>query len=55
MDHAPVDYHDIAIHHDFSFDTEYRFGLIEKETLRGNKQYPARKPALELSELVRRT
>jgi len=29
MDHAPVDFHDIAVHHDFSFDKEYRFRLIE--------------------------
>ena len=30
MDHAPVDFHDIAAHHDFVFDKEYRLGLIEK-------------------------
>lgn len=30
MDHAPVDFHDIATHHHFSFDKEYRFRLIEK-------------------------
>jgi len=30
MDHAPVDFHDIAIHHDFSFDKKYRLALIEK-------------------------
>lgn len=29
MDHAPVDFHDIALHHDFTFDKEYRLGLIE--------------------------
>ena len=29
MDHAPLDFHDIAMHHDFSFDREYRFKLIE--------------------------
>ena len=29
MDHAPVDFHDIAVHHDFTFDKEYRLGLIE--------------------------
>src|SRR5690606_35760222 len=30
MDHAPVDYHDILLHHDFSFDQKYRLKLIEK-------------------------
>lgn len=29
MDHAPVDYHDILGHHDFSFDKNYRRSLIE--------------------------
>lgn len=29
MNHAPVDFHDIAVHHDFTFDKEYRLGLIE--------------------------
>lgn len=29
MDHAPVDFHDIAVHNDFTFDKEYRLGLIE--------------------------
>ena len=29
MDHAPVDFHDIAQNHDFSFDKEYRLKLIE--------------------------
>jgi glutamate-1-semialdehyde 2,1-aminomutase len=30
MDHAPVDFHDIALHHDFALDKEYRLRLIEK-------------------------
>lgn len=30
MDHAPVDYHDIALHHDAAFDKNYRLRLIEK-------------------------
>jgi glutamate-1-semialdehyde 2,1-aminomutase len=30
MDHAPSDYHDIAEHHDFAFDKEYRFELIRR-------------------------
>lgn len=30
MDHAPVDYHDIAKHHDFTFDKNYRLKLIEQ-------------------------
>ncbi len=30
MDHAPVDYHDILRHHDFSIDRQYRLELIEK-------------------------
>lgn len=30
MDHAPVDYHDIAEHHDFAFDKAYRLKLIEE-------------------------
>lgn len=30
MDHAPVDFHDMAMHHDFEFDKEYRVKLIEK-------------------------
>jgi glutamate-1-semialdehyde 2,1-aminomutase len=30
MDHAPQDFHDIAMHHDFTFDREYRFKLIER-------------------------
>lgn len=29
MDHAPVDFHDIAVHHDFTFDKEYRLELIK--------------------------
>jgi glutamate-1-semialdehyde 2,1-aminomutase len=30
MDHAPVDYHDIVQHHDFTFDKNYRLKLIEQ-------------------------
>ncbi|HEY9262271.1 aspartate aminotransferase family protein [Chitinophaga sp.] len=30
MDHAPVDFHDIAQHHDFAFDKNYRLKLIEQ-------------------------
>jgi glutamate-1-semialdehyde 2,1-aminomutase len=30
MDDAPVDFHDIAAHHDFTFDKEYRLGLIDR-------------------------
>jgi glutamate-1-semialdehyde 2,1-aminomutase len=30
MDHAPVDWHDIAAHHDFERDLRYRLALIEK-------------------------
>jgi glutamate-1-semialdehyde 2,1-aminomutase len=30
MDHAPVDWHDIAEHHDMKFDLRYRQALIEK-------------------------
>ncbi len=30
MDHAPVDWHDIAEHHDFALDEKYRRALIEK-------------------------
>ena len=30
MDHAPVDWHDIAAHHDFRFDTRMRHELIER-------------------------
>ncbi len=30
MDHAPTDFHDIAEHHNFEFDKEYRVKLIEK-------------------------
>ncbi len=30
MDHQPVDFHDIAMHHDFAFDKQYRHRLIEK-------------------------
>ncbi|SEW51935.1 aspartate aminotransferase family protein [Chitinophaga arvensicola] len=30
MDHAPVDFHDIATHHDFAFDKSYRLKLIEQ-------------------------
>ena len=29
MDHAPVDFHDIAENHDFDFDKKYRVKLIE--------------------------
>jgi len=29
MDHAPVDWHDIALHHDFGFDVRYRRRLLE--------------------------
>lgn len=30
MDHAPMDFHDIAVHHDFAFDKACRLGLIEQ-------------------------
>jgi len=30
MDHAPMDFHDIAVNHDFSFDNQYRTSLIEE-------------------------
>jgi glutamate-1-semialdehyde 2,1-aminomutase len=30
MDHAPVDFHDIATNHDFAFDKKYRIKLIEE-------------------------
>lgn len=30
MDHAPVDFHDILLSHNFSFDREYRLGLIKR-------------------------
>jgi glutamate-1-semialdehyde 2,1-aminomutase len=30
MDHAPVDFHDVAVNNDFAFDKEYRVKLIEK-------------------------
>src|SRR5690606_11331299 len=30
MDHAPVDFHDIATNHDSAFDKAYRLALIEK-------------------------
>jgi glutamate-1-semialdehyde 2,1-aminomutase len=30
MDHAPVDFHDVAVNNDFAFDKEYRLKLIEK-------------------------
>lgn len=30
MDHAPVDWHDVALHHDFAFDVRYRTALIEQ-------------------------
>jgi glutamate-1-semialdehyde 2,1-aminomutase len=30
MDHLPVDWHDVATHHDFAFDTRYRRALIER-------------------------
>jgi glutamate-1-semialdehyde 2,1-aminomutase len=30
MDHAPTDFHDIALHHDFAFDKAYRLKLIEQ-------------------------
>src|SRR5262249_35811087 len=29
MDHAPVDFHDVATHHNFALDKEYRLKLIE--------------------------
>jgi glutamate-1-semialdehyde 2,1-aminomutase len=30
MEKAPVDFHDIAMYHDFIFDKEYRLRLIEE-------------------------
>jgi glutamate-1-semialdehyde 2,1-aminomutase len=36
MDHAPVDWHDIAAHHDSDRDVRYRRALIE----RGIYQFP---------------
>ena len=36
MDHAPVDWHDLAEHHDMQFDLRYRRALIE----RGIYQFP---------------
>ena len=29
MDHAPQDFHDLALHHDFDFDKRYRSRLVE--------------------------
>src|SRR5690606_30242092 len=29
MDHAPVDFHDLAVNHDFAFDKSYRLQLIQ--------------------------
>jgi glutamate-1-semialdehyde 2,1-aminomutase len=29
MDHAPRDFHDIAVHHNFTLDKTYRLKLIE--------------------------
>jgi glutamate-1-semialdehyde 2,1-aminomutase len=30
MDHAPVDWHDVAEHHDFALDERYRKALIDQ-------------------------
>jgi glutamate-1-semialdehyde 2,1-aminomutase len=30
MDHLPVDWHDVAEHHDFALDTRYRRALLER-------------------------
>ena len=36
MDHAPVDFHDLALHNDAAFDKAWRVALIE----RGIYQFP---------------
>ena len=30
MDHAPVDWHDLAAHHDFTRDAAYRLALLKE-------------------------
>jgi glutamate-1-semialdehyde 2,1-aminomutase len=30
MDHLPTDWHDIAMHHDFDFDTAFRRNLVDR-------------------------
>src|SRR5690606_26310151 len=45
MDHAPVDWHDIATHHDFDFDLLYRRRLLG----RGVFQFPMPTKQVSLS------
>ncbi len=51
MENAPLDFHDIAIHHDFAFDKEYRLRLIEKGIF--NFPLPIKQGSLSFAHTVR--
>jgi glutamate-1-semialdehyde 2,1-aminomutase len=51
MDHAPVDYHDIAKHHDFTFDKNYRLKLIEQGIF--NFPLPIKQGSISFAHSVR--
>jgi len=50
MDHAPVDYHDIAMNHDFAFDKSYRIKLIQEGVF--NFPLPIKQGSISFSHTV---
>lgn len=51
MDHAPVDFHDIAINNNFAFDKEYRLKLIEKGIF--NFPLPIKQGSISFAHTIR--
>lgn len=51
MDHAPGDYHDIAAHHLFDLDKEFRLGLIERGIF--NFPLPIKQGSISFAHTIR--
>lgn len=51
MDHAPVDFHDIAVNNNFTFDKEYRLKLIEKGIF--NFPLPIKQGSISFAHTIR--
>ena len=51
MDHAPVDFHDIAMNNNFAFDKEYRLKLIEKGIF--NFPLPIKQGSISFAHTIR--
>ena len=51
MDHAPIDFHDILLHHDFSLDRDYRSALIKRGIF--NFPLPIKQGSISFSHTIR--